>query len=485
MNRIFKFTEKCIPKAIFTILFSQIIMAGTLSGQEKVLVSSLTELKKKVADVQAGTIIMLADGNYGGEMILKPVNGTADDPIVVRAEMPGKVVINSTVTLKGNHFALLGFRFQEQGNIIIEGKNIRLGRCSFNDSKAAKWVRVRPGSSNIEIDHNLFENKTNNQTERNCQLMQLIVLNQNEHHHIHHNLFRNIPQGDGNGYETIQLITKDNPFDPPPGNCSTVIENNLFISCNGEPEVISVKSNGNLVRGNTFRGCRGSLVFRHGDNNVATLNCFFGEGEAGSGGVRLQGTDHVVTNNHFFGLGQFGIGMMDGTPDDLYIQIERAQILFNTFIDCNQSMVIGINHPKHPNGTTPKDCMIAGNIFYTTKPKPLFVFVQEDPTENWTWTDNVAFGNAGKKLIDGIQSVNPQLDIQDEGLAYPTKDTPSVNREKYKMGFLGADLLGQKREDQKTLGAIQYPVKSRNVGLLTEEMVGPKSIRLLPKSICQ
>ncbi len=72
-------------------------------------------------------------------------------------------MIESTITLAGNYIALMGCRFQGQGNVIIEGKNCRLSRCTFSDSKATKWVRVRPGTSKIEIDHNLFENKTNNQ----------------------------------------------------------------------------------------------------------------------------------------------------------------------------------------------------------------------------------------------------------------------------------------------------------------------------------
>jgi len=466
-------TISFIQYALCIIYLSHLVSCHTSFCQDKVKVTSLAELENVVQKYKAGTEILLADGIYSEDALLKSKKGTENDPIIIRAENQGDAVIGSTITLKGKHIALIGCRFQEQGNIIIEGQHIRLGRCRFNDSKAAKWVRVRLGSSNIEIDHNLFQNKTNNRLARNCQLMQLFVLNQNEQHHIHHNLFRDIPQGDGNGYETIQLITKNNPFDPPPGDCHTLIEQNLFVRCNGEPEVISVKSNGNLVRANTFRACRGSVVFRHGDNNIATQNFFFGDNESGSGGIRLQGTDQVVTNNYFYGLGMFGIGMMDGTPDDLYIQVERAQILFNSFVNCSNTLVIGINHPKHPNGTTPKDCLIAGNIFYSTKQHPIFEFIQDDQPENWTWADNVAFGKTVKNLTDGIQSVNPQLEIQYERLAYPTKDTPSVNREKYKIGLLEADLLGQKREDHKTLGAIQYSVKDRNIGYLTQEMVGP------------
>ena len=126
----------------------------------------MPELKSAVKKFHAGKEILLADGFYNGETELQSKKGTVKNPIIIRAKNQGGAVIGSTLTLKGNHMALIGCRFQEQGNIIIEGKNIRLGRCTFSDSKATKWVRVRPGSSNIEIDYNLFENKTNNRQKR-------------------------------------------------------------------------------------------------------------------------------------------------------------------------------------------------------------------------------------------------------------------------------------------------------------------------------
>ena len=129
-----------------------------------------------------------------------------------------------------------------------------------------------------------------------------MVLNKNERHHIHHNLFKDIPKGtenNGNGYETLQLITKDNPFNPPPGNCNTIIEDNLFVRANGEAEIISIKSNGNIIRNNTFRACMGGLVLRHGHGNVATANVVLADGEPKANGIRFQGSTQVVANNYF------------------------------------------------------------------------------------------------------------------------------------------------------------------------------------------
>ena len=441
-------------------------------------VKSTSELLTAISTAKPGDKILLDDGDFNGETIRFSAKGTVEKPIVIKAKNSGKANFSVPVKIDGEYLSVEGIRFSEKGNLEISGKNCRVSRCTWSDAKSGKWIRVLPGSSEIEIDHNLFENKTNNrELDRNCQLIQVVVRNENERHHIHHNLFREIPKGKtGNGFETLQLITENNPFDPPGGRSNSVIENNLFVRCNGESEIISVKSNGNIIRGNTFRACAGSLVLRHGDDNVATGNFFFGDGEKDSGGVRLQGTGQVVANNYFDGLGQLSLGMMDGTPDDLYIRVERAQILFNSFVNCPKNFVIGMNHSAHPNGTAPKDCQIVGNLFYfdrPNKPDNFIEYVQNDQPENWTWTGNIAWGAPVSKDIKGIQTVNPQLKSQDNGLAVPTSKTPKIQQSVVDDRQIQFDLFGQKWKTKRSVGAIQFPVANGTSGFLTEEHVGP------------
>ena len=225
--------------------------------------------------------------------------GTADQPIVIRAENMGRAVVKAPLLVVGDYISFVGLHFVEKGSVEIRGRGCRISRCVMTDVQVGKWIRVRAESREVEIDRCRFENKTNNLEEtRGCQLMQIYVRNQGERHLVHHNYFVDVPDGkESNGYETLQLITEGNPYDPEPGDCETVIEYNLFVRCNGEAEIISVKSNGNILRRNTFRDCRGALVLRHGHGNVVSENFFFGEGERRAGGVRLQGTDQVVVNN--------------------------------------------------------------------------------------------------------------------------------------------------------------------------------------------
>jgi poly(beta-D-mannuronate) lyase len=473
---------KQIP--LFALLQSLVIFISfvfcpfTTTAQDTAGIKTTAALLNAISGAKPGDVIILEDGIFDTHEVHISAKGAAGKPIEIRAKNRGKALFGVPLKIEGEYISLVGMGFKEKGAIAINGKNCRVSRCTWSDAKSGKWIQVLPGCSEIEIDHNLFENKTNNrEMDRNCQLIQVVVRNKNERHHIHHNLFRDIPKGKtGNGFETLQLITENNPFDPPGGHSNSVIEDNLFIRCNGESEIISVKSNGNIVRRNTFRACAGSLVLRHGDDNVATGNFFFGDGEKESGGVRLQGTGQIVANNYFEGLGQLSLGMMDGTPDDLYIRVERAQILFNSFINCPKNFIIGLNHSKHPNGTAPKECKIAGNLFYFDKaqtPANFIEYVQNDQPENWVWTDNIAFGAPVIQGVPGIRTENPKLKFRGNKLAFPsakTLQTECAGLENEKIKY---DLFQTEWKKKRSVGAIQFPADRRNYKFLTERTVGP------------
>lgn len=469
-------TKNLLGLILLMLMFS--LTSFSLYSKEKFEVNTTAGLQNAVKKASPGDTILLADGLYNDGKINIEFKGTDEKPLLIKAKNLGKAIFQVPLKLEGDFIFIEGISFRENGNIEISGKGCRVSRCNFNDAKSGKWLRVLAGSSQTEIDHNLFENKTNNrEMDRNCQLIQIVVKNENERHHIHHNLFRDIPKGKtGNGFETLQLITENNPFDPPGGKSNSVIEDNLFIRCNGEAEIISIKSNGNIIRRNTFRACAGSLVLRHGDNNVVTGNFFFGDGEKNSGGVRIQGTDQIVANNYFDGLGQLSLGMMDGTPDNLYIRVERAQILFNSFINCPKNFVIGMNHSSHPNGTVPKDCRIVGNLFYYDKPeKPenFIEYIQNDQPENWLWEGNIAYGAPVLNKSDGMQTTDPKLKFIENGLAVPTAETPVISHLPVTVKEIQFDLFGQPWKTKRSVGAVQFPLQTTTFDKLSEEKVGP------------
>ena len=473
--------KNCIS---ITLLWVGLLLNAYLAvaASQEIPVNSYAELKEKFRNSAPGHVYILEEGIYTGAPFTLEGNGTAEKPIVIKSRTLHAAKIGTELQLKGSYITLEACEFVEEGRLLIEGTGIRMSRCLIHDSKAKKWVRVLPGSMQVEIDHNHFENKTSNIGNRSCQLLQVVVLNQNERHHIHHNLFKDIPKGtenNGNGYESLQLITKGNPFNPPPGDCNSIIEHNLFIRANGEAEIISVKSNGNLIRNNSFRACRGGLVLRHGHGNVATANVIMADGEPRASGIRFQGRDQVVANNYFQGLGGYGIAMMDGTPDDLYVRVERGLVAFNTFVNCNKVLEIGLNHSKHPNGSPPRDCRIIGNLFYSSPDfqaetsHPIVVLVQGDEPEDFVWGGNIVFGKKGQEM-PGITDQDPRLRITDQGLVVPTANTPKIKHGmKANPGF-DQDVSGLRWKKKKTVGAMQFSGDASFISL-TEDMVGPKA----------
>ena len=450
---------------------------ATTPKEAPVLVTTMAALQKAVSEAKPGDVITLADGNYdqGCKLIGK---GTSDMPIVVRAQTLGKVGIAGPVRVEGSYVTLLGVNFTAQGSVHMSGVGCRLSRCSMSNVGSGKWVTVNSGSRKLEIDHCLFEKKENNLNRaRDCQLIQIMVRNKGEGHHIHHNHFRDIPKGKGNGFETIQLITSGNPFNPKGGDCETVIEDNLFERCNGEGEIISVKSSGNIVRRNTFRECRGSLVLRHGHRNQAVSNIFIGGKETGSGGIRIQGLDQVVANNYFDGL-KYGVSMMNGTPDDLYVRVERATIIHNTVVDCKRALKVGINHSKYPNGAVPRQCVIANNLF-ASNPKDeescIVEYVEGAKPDRWTWANNVYSGTLGIPPTKGLRKGTPALNITKGHLPMPTDKTPSATEPVPGVKAAEKDMCGRARSTTATVGAIQFSDKMTAVKPLTAKQVGPEA----------
>jgi poly(beta-D-mannuronate) lyase len=501
MNRIYYTLLKAL-------LFVSIVCSCSLN-HSTIVVNTLAELKDEVLKAQPGDTIIISDNVYTDKEVELFAQGTLENPIVLQSQTTGGVIIHSPLRLTGSYLTLAGLKFTENGSLAVEGEGLRIHSCEMTNLQEGKWIIVHPGSKSIEIDHCRFSKKEiNRELPRDCQLIQIKVRNQDEKHHIHHNHFYDIPKGASiNGYESLQLITDGNPFDPPGSSSNTIIENNLFERCNGEAEIISIKSNGNIIRNNTFRACAGELVLRTGDNNAVTGNYFFGDGETGSGGVRLQGKDQIVANNYFHALGKFGVALMDGGSNNFYVLVERANIVFNTFVNCKHAFFVGLGHPKMTDPMPPKKCVIAGNIIYSKSdylPGSDYISdiikladnnseawswlekswldknadieqydeSRQNQPEEWTWSDNIAYADLKTPEIDGVNAQDPYLNFMDNHVATPTKRTPSI-KQPMELNGCEQDLFGSKRKTRGTIGAIEFSKKKSIAGPLTRMQVGP------------
>ena len=185
--------------------------------------------------------------------------------------------------------------------------NIRITRNTFRliETESLKWVIIggvwndpNAVSHHNRIDHNLFENKSFAGNYITVDGSGDPVYQSSQYDLIDYNHFRNIGPRIVNEMETIRVgwseLSRSSGY--------TTIEYNLFENCDGDPEIISVKTCDNIVRYNTFMSSQGTLCLRHGDRTIVNGNYFFGEGKDGTGGIRFYGDDHKIYNNYFEGL---------------------------------------------------------------------------------------------------------------------------------------------------------------------------------------
>ncbi|MGJ8640035.1 MAG: chondroitinase-B domain-containing protein [Opitutaceae bacterium] len=293
-------------------LLMSILCFSTVSSGKTTLVSSHGELKKALSKLKAGDTLELSEGTWESVEISISAKGTEEKPIVIKGAPDGKTVIagRSWVGIGGRHITVsdLYFRGVEppegmEGIMTFrdarkrEAENGRLTNCVFESCnprdpiRRYKWVQLY-GREN-RVDHNLFANQRHNGV-----AIQVRMSTADAQHRIDHNHFVDRPEGDGNGFEMIQVGQSQDSEKV--GSC--LIDSNLFERCDGEIEIISNKTCGNTYRGNVFIESAGTLTLRHGNDCLVEGNVFIGKGKKGSSGLRIIGTGHTVRNNYFEGL---------------------------------------------------------------------------------------------------------------------------------------------------------------------------------------
>ncbi len=315
-----------------------------------VRVRSIAEYTAAVRRLRPGDTVRLANGVWRDFEIVFTGEGRADAPITLEAETPGQVVLSgqSNLRLSGRHLVVRGLRFQDGHSPTTEVIAFRTDSRTLAFNSRVTDVAIidynRPDRTQTEIwvalfgrnnrfDHSLLAGKA---TQGVTLAVRLDAPDSNENNHsIDHNLFGRRPPLGSNGGETIRVGTSHNSLE----DSRTRIENNWFEEASGEVEIISIKSGANLVRGNVFRRSQGAVVLRHGNGNLVENNVFYGDGEPGTGGVRVINARQTVRNNWFIGLNGTGsvsaLAVMNGVPDsplNRYHQVVDARIENNTFI---------------------------------------------------------------------------------------------------------------------------------------------------------
>jgi poly(beta-D-mannuronate) lyase len=423
-DKMVKLLSRYYPRALAlgkVRMFLLVAMLGALNasaGSKRI--AHPDELKKLT--LQAGDTIRLANGKYADVKITLNAKGSKASPIVFMAEEAGKVTIEgaSNLRIAGEFVEVhnLWFRngYSPSGAVIEyragsdRANNCRVTGCAIDYFNPASrevgynWVLLF--GRNNRFDHNTMAGKLN--VEVTLAVVLSEEIDRRNFHRIDHNYFGLRPVFGGNGAETIRVGTSQQAHT----SSNTIIENNFFEHCNGEVEVVSIKSADNIIRANTFYECQGVLALRHGNRNTVEKNLFIGNGVQNTGGVRVVNEGHNISSNIFYKLAgdRFfaALGVMNAVPNSLpnrYHWVKDVNILRNTFVDCpNILLCVGKDNERTQ---TPSRVTISGNIFYNQSSPT--VYTAFDSIGGFIFTDNAVQTSTGAFSQSGFAEHKFQL----------------------------------------------------------------------------
>ncbi len=435
-------------------------------------VAASAALGPAVTAAQPGDCLVLADGNYTFPVITR--TGSEAAPIVVRAANRGKAVVNSGAIhlLRSAYLVLEGLDITSSGassNLAHGGSNGIL--VAFTDSHHCRLTRTRihPAGAPAERDwivlsggethHNRIDHNDLGPVTALANILVIDGTGQEEplvpgqvsqHNRVDHNYVHDVNNTGGNNWEAMRIGRSWQG----PTKGFNVIERNLFVRANGDPETISVKSSDNIIRHNTLRATAGEIALRHGNRTQVYGNYILAEGNGGSRGIRVYGADHRIFNNYVADAST-GIWLDDGAspetdePGKEHYQVYRTWVFHNTVIGRN----IRVGGSK---AHAPLDCRVANNIITgagTLNP------------DGTTLVDegNLVGGDNPLTLQDGIFRLLPNA-------AGARAAGKAVNADFY---GLGEDIQGQPRA-APDLGADEASTAPATIpGPLTPADVGP------------
>lgn len=397
-------------------------------------------LDEVVAAASAGDQIIVTGS---GEISLKNYEFTSQ--LLIRAESVGGTTLTNATITNCNNITLQGFVFgpNDESTLlkIVNSTNIKVLQNTFDHdgvSESQSSIVMTQASDTIEIAYNEFLDK--NVSDNGSKVTGSFIKTQfddpmmTKNLHIHHNHFKNItpylvdgtPTGDSDR-EAIAMGIADSQSVV----TSNIIEYNLFENCDGENEIITVKTSGNTFRYNTFKNSMGSLSFRLGTDNKAYGNYFYGEGSGDSvtddnyqtGGVRVYGEGHSVYDNYMEGLTGTSWRrpiLIDSGDTSSSVGNDSHQVSSNVLVS-NNTIVDSTGGGIHIGGDKyskmPFDITITNNTVVGSE-GTLFNNVAEDSSN--IWSGNAAYATGSATANGGGTLSSSELSI--------LSSSPSINK---------------------------------------------------------
>ena len=339
-----------MKKLRLTYLLALLLLAGLPVRAHEYRVS-LDQVAATLRQAAAGDRIVIEDGRYSDVTLKWMGAGAEGKPVRIEAATPGGVKIcgASNLRLAGSWIEIAGLHFCEgtsPSGAVVEfrcngevANDCRLTDCTIDGynpvRRDAAYSYVLLYGRRNRVDHCTLTGKLN------LGVTLIVILdeerNQQNYHRIDHNHFGPRPVYGSNGAETIRVGTSQQAYK----SSNTIIEENLFDRCNGEVEVVSIKSSDNIIRKNIFFESEGVLALRHGDRNLVEDNFFIGNGKRNTGGIRIVNAGHTVRRNTLVGIAgtRFfsALALMNAVPNSLpnrYCLVENVEVTDNLFVDC-------------------------------------------------------------------------------------------------------------------------------------------------------
>jgi len=430
-------------------------------------VSSLPALQTAINNAAPGDVIILANGVYTASTdITISKQGTAAQPITITAQTIGGAEINGTagfnIASPAKYIIIKGFKFTFNASqaTMASGTSFCRWTCNVFQTPGTGENLTLNGNDH-EVDHNTFQHKN--------ALGRFIAVRGSgsqiaQRLHIHHNYFLDQQPQTGNGAETLQFGLSGYSL----STSNSILEYNLFEDCEGENELISIKSSGVTIRYNTIRNCPAQFTLRHGNHCTVYGNYFIN-----TPGIRIFGDDHNIFSNHFencnpaINIGNGDGEVADGAALTAHDRPDRTLIAFNTLVNNTTNIV----QSGRTNGLGATAQTVVNNIIQGGGPAASIA----GPYTGAVWSGNILYNTNGDGDMpsSGYTTVNPLLARDATGTFHLQSGSPAINAATGSYAAVTADMDGQPRTSSLDVGADEVSSAPVIARILTPAMVGP------------
>ena len=399
------------------------------------LVRTMEEFDQAVAALQPGDQIVLANGVWTDVEFRLKGEGLPDQPIELKAEEPGKVIISgqSNLGISGEHIVVSGLVFKDGFTPTSEVISFRTSADELanhtrvtntvidnfgNPERHVSDIWVSIYGKNNRFDHNSLLNKGNSGVTLAVRLNTEDSLDND--HVIEYNYFGPRQILGSNGGETLRIGTSHYSRE----FSNTLVQYNYFDRTNGEHEIVSNKACGNVYRGNVFFESQGTLTMRHGHTTLVENNYFLGNRKPNTGGIRVINEYQTVRNNYLYGLTghrfRGALVIMNGVPDsppNRYNQVVDSVMDGNIVVDSDYiQLCAGSDEERSavPIGSSMRDNIIMSR----TNLDPFTVY---DDISGISFEGNVLNEEASVPISTGFSKELYSVLENDNGLRVPAQ----------------------------------------------------------------